>query len=113
MQGTDRQKLELLELAESRKIEIPQCNIFEDIISGFIAGEERPQYARLLDEIEKGNIKEVWYHELTRMARSSVELLSEIQKFKNKGIKLYFHKQGITIDPNRPSEFGTGCTIEG
>ncbi|MCR4659241.1 MAG: recombinase family protein [Bacteroidales bacterium] len=106
MQGTDRQKFDLLQHAEERKIKIPQCNIFEDVISGFIAGEERPQYSRLLDEIEKGNIKEVWYHELTRMARSSVELLSEIQKFRDRGIKLYFHKQNLTIDPNKPNDIG-------
>jgi len=57
MQSTDRQKEDLLKVAEHFKCEIDTDHIYIDIITGFSVGEERPNYSALLDEVEKGNIK--------------------------------------------------------
>lgn len=98
-QKTDRQRVELLKKAENMGMKIPTENIYEDVISGFSKGETRPEYSRLMDDVERGKINEIWFHEMTRMARSSVELLKSIRELKDKGIKLYYHKQNITVDP--------------
>lgn len=106
LQNTDRQRVELLALAKKRKEEIDESNVYEDIISGFSQGEERPEYSRLMQDVESGIIKEIWFHEMTRMARNSIELLAEIKRLSNIGVKLFFLKQNLLVDPNNPTDIG-------
>lgn len=97
MQSTDRQKEDLLKVAERFELEIDADHIYIDIITGFSIGEERPNYSALLDEVEKGNIDTILFSELTRLGRSSTELLAEIQRLQDKGIDLYFEKQDLWV----------------
>ena len=97
MQSTDRQKDDLLKVAERFKYEIDADHIYIDIITGFSVGEERPNYSALLDEIEKGNIDTILFSELTRLGRNSTELLAEVQRLQDKGIDLYFEKQDLWV----------------
>ena len=97
MQSTDRQKEDLLKVAERFKVEIDTDHIYIDIITGFSVGEERPNYSALLSEVEKGNIDTILFSELTRLGRNSTELLAEVQKLQNKGIDLYFEKQDLWV----------------
>ena len=97
MQSTDRQKEDLLKVAERFKCEIDADHIYIDIITGFSIGEERPNYSALLDEVEKGNIDTILFSELTRLGRNSTELLAEVQRLQDKGIDLYFEKQDLWV----------------
>ncbi len=108
MQSTDRQKEELLRWAQDKGIVIPEENIYVDIVSGYINAEERPEYKRLLEDIDRGNINTVLFSELTRLGRNSTELLSEIQRMKNKQIDLFFQKQRLWV---RNSEDDLGSRI--
>ncbi len=101
MQNTDRQREELLSRAEDMKIEIPNERIYIDVISGFTKGEVRPQYMELMEAVDRKEVDEIWFSEMTRLGRSSVELLSEIQKIQEKGVTIYFQKQDITVSPNK------------
>ena len=95
MQSTDRQKEDLLKVAERFEFEIDADHIYIDIITGFSAGEERPNYSALLAEVEKGNIDTILFSELTRLGRNSTELLAEVQRLQDKGVDLYFEKQNF------------------
>ena len=97
MQSTDRQKEDLLKVAERFKEVIDADHIFIDIITGYSIGEERPRYSALLSEVEKGNIDTILFSELTRLGRNSTELLAEVQRLQNKGINLYFDKQDLWV----------------
>lgn len=97
MQSTDRQKEDLLAVAERFKYEIDADHIYIDIITGFSVGEERPNYSALLDEVDKGNIGIILFSELTRLGRNSTELLAEVQRLQDKGIDLYFDKQDLWV----------------
>jgi len=97
MQSTDRQKEDLLAVAERFKYIVDEKNIYIDIITGYSIGEERPRYSALLAEVEKGNIDTILFSELTRLGRNSTELLAEVQRLQNKGINLYFDKQDLWV----------------
>ena len=97
MQSTDRQKEDLLKVAERFEYEIDAEHIYIDIITGFSVGEDRPNYSALLGEVEKGNIDTILFSELTRLGRNSTELLAEVQRLQDKGIDLYFEKQDLWV----------------
>ena len=97
MQSTDRQKEDLLEVAERFNYHVDEGDIYIDIITGYSVGEDRPRYSALLEEVEKGNIDTILFSELTRLGRNSTELLAEVQRLQNKGIKLYFDKQDLWV----------------
>ena len=97
MQSTDRQKEDLLKVAEHLHYDVDAEHIYIDIISGFSIGEDRPNYSALLEEVNKGNIDTILFSELTRLGRNSTELLSEVQRLQDKGIDLYFEKQDLWV----------------
>ena len=101
MQSTDRQKEDLLKVAERFERVIDADHIYIDIITGFSVGEDRPNYSALLEEIEKGNIDTILFSELTRLGRNSTELLAEVQRLQDKGVDLYFEKQDLWVRPSK------------
>ena len=101
MQSTDRQKEDLLKVAEHFKYEVDADHIYIDVITGFSVGEDRPNYSALLDEVEKGNIDTILFSELTRLGRNSTVLLAEVQRLQDKGVDLYFEKQDLWVRPSK------------
>lgn len=97
MQSTDRQKEDLLAVAERFKLKVDKENIYTDIITGYSVGEDRPRYSALLKEVDKGNIGTILFSELTRLGRNSTELLAEVQRLQDKGVELYFDKQDLWV----------------
>ena len=97
MQSTDRQKEDLLAVAERFHYEVEAENIYIDIITGYSIGEDRPNYSALLEEVDKGNIGTILFSELTRLGRNSTELLAEVQRLQDKGVELYFDKQDLWV----------------
>lgn len=106
MQSIDRQRTDLIDLANRLKYTIDEKYIYVDVITGFSVAEDRPRYSEMLHEIEKGNINIVLISELTRLGRNSAELLSEIQKLQKMGVELYFEKQDLWIK-NEKKDLGT------
>ena len=53
-QTTDRQKEELLKFVEDNHWNVEEEDIFIDVISGFKKGEFRPEYAKMLEELNMG-----------------------------------------------------------
>jgi len=101
MQSTDRQKEDLLAVADRFNYHVDEENIYIDIITGYSVGEDRPRYSALLEEVEKGNIETILFSELTRLGRNSTELLAEVQRLQNKGITLYFDKQDLWVKSDK------------
>ena len=101
MQSTDRQKEDLLAVAERFHYEVEAENIYIDIITGYSIGEDRPNYSALLDEVDKGNIGTILFSELTRLGRNSTELLAEVQRLQDKGVELYFDKQDLWVKSDK------------
>ena len=97
MQSTDRQKEDLLAVADRFHYEVDAENIYIDIITGYSIGEDRPNYSALLEEVDKGNIGIILFSELTRLGRNSTELLAEVQRLQDKGVELYFEKQDLWV----------------
>ena len=101
MQSTDRQKEDLLAVADHFGYIVDKENIYIDIITGYSIGEDRPNYSALLDEVDKGNIGIILFSELTRLGRNSTELLAEVQRLQDKGVDLYFEKQDLWVKSDR------------
>lgn len=97
MQSTDRQKEDLLAVAERFGYQIKEEDIYIDYITGYSVGVDRPRYSALLEEVEKGTIGKILFSELTRLGRNSTELLAEVQRLQNKGVELYFEKQDLWV----------------
>ena len=69
-------------------------------VSGAVPFKERPQAKKLLLDCEKGLIEEIKVAELTRLGRNLIDVLQQIEYFKDLGITVYSEKEGIkTLDP--------------
>ena len=81
MQSTDRQREELLTLASKKSWEISEDKIYVDIISGYKAGEVRPEFSRMLSELSPKGITCILFSEFSRLARNATELLEQVNFF--------------------------------
>ena len=101
-QTTDRQKEELLKFAAENHWNVEEEDIFIDVISGFKKREFRPEYVKMLERVEYGDIDIILFSEFSRLARNATELLEQIKLFIDKGINLYFDKQKLWVrDSNK------------
>ena len=65
-------------------------------------GEFRPEYVKMLERVEYGDIDIILFSEFSRLARNATELLEQIKLFIDKGINLYFDKQKLWVrDSNK------------
>mgnify|MGYP003311482372 CR=1 FL=1 len=110
LQSTDRQREELLSFARDKGWEIPEDRIYIDVISGFKAGEVRPEYGRLMSELVSKGITCVLFSEFSRLARNATELLSQINFFRERNIKLFFEKQNIWVE-NKKNDLGNSILL--
>lgn len=96
MQRTDRQEEELSKLAKEYN-NWDVVGKYIDVISGFKAGEDRPQYNKLLQRIEKDKIDIIIFSELSRLGRNATDLLEQVETLNGKKIDLYFQKQNLWV----------------
>jgi DNA invertase Pin-like site-specific DNA recombinase len=107
-QDTERQTNELIEYANKMGYEL--VGVFEEKISGFKKNEDRPIFLKMLEEIEKGTIDKVLVWELSRIGRSVIQSLQNIQLLTDKKVSIYiknFNLETLNDDktPNSLSMF--------
>ena len=89
-QNTERQWLELSQVAEQREW---SCDIYEDKLSG--NNTDRPQFQKMMDAVVQGKYAVVACHELSRLGRSLIDLVQTAETLKNCNTDLYLHKQAM------------------
>lgn len=70
--------------------------VFTDKLSG--KNTERPGLAALLDYVREGDTVHV--HELSRLGRSTADMLALIEQFTAKGVVVQFHKEELNTAAN-------------
>lgn len=73
--------------------------VYEDKMSG--KNLDRPEYQRMMNNVKEGDT--VHFHSLDRAVRSMKGLLTLVEDFKAKGVKVVFHKENINLDGNANS----------
>jgi len=81
----------LRQLAKSHADEI----LFIDIISGSLPFKERPHGARLIEEIEKGNIDYLTFHAIDRAGRNTIDVLTTLKYCYDKGVTVKIDNLGL------------------
>jgi hypothetical protein len=107
-QDTERQTTELIEYANKMGYELVE--VYEEKVSGYKKNEDRPIFSRMLEEIERGTIDKVLVWELSRIGRSVLQSLQNIQLLTDKKVSIYiknFNLETLNDDktPNALSMF--------
>ena len=107
-QDTERQSNELVEYANKMGYEL--VGVYEEKVSGFKKNEDRPIFSKMLEEIEKGEIEKLLTWELSRIGRSVIQSLQNIQLLSDKKVSIYiknFNLETLNDDktPNSLSMF--------
>lgn len=102
-QSTDRQVLDLQEYAKSAKLDL--VNTFEEHISGAKKNQERPVLTQAIDFCKENGIDMLLCSELSRVGRSSFEVLATVKDLIDHKINLYLQKEKFTLldDEGKPS----------
>ena len=91
-QTNDNQKLRLLEYAKVRNIEY---DLYEEVES---SRKTRPVKQALLQKLRNGEYKEIVVYKLDRYARSSRELILEVQELIDKGVGFISISDNLDLD---------------
>jgi site-specific DNA recombinase len=90
---------ELKRYAKAKDYEV--LEIFEDVVTGTKKAEEREEFSKLIEFIEKNNVKHLLIWELSRLGRNLSNILFIIDLLTQKGINVYIDKDGInTLNRN-------------
>lgn len=104
-QNTERQVLDLKAYAEFAKLEVVE--VFEEYISGGKRNDERPILQNAIDYCIASNVDYLLVNELSRVGRSSFEVLETVKTLIDHKINLYMQKEQFTLldDNGKPSMF--------
>ena len=104
-QNTERQVADLKSYAEFAKLEIVE--VFEEYISGGKRNGERPILQDAIDYCIKNKVDFLLVNELSRVGRSTFEVLETIKTLIDHKINLYMQKEQFTLlgDDGKPSMF--------
>ncbi len=92
-QDYNRQLIDLREVAKSKKLTIVS-EIYEKI-SGSTSNDHREGIAKLLDLSRNGEIQIVLVQEISRLGRSTIEVLKIIEELTNLRVNIYVQNFGI------------------
>lgn len=73
----------------------PDETLFIDIISGSIPFTERPEGKKLIEAVEAGSISYLTFHDLSRAGRSTIDVLTTLSYFQNKGVIVKIENLGL------------------
>jgi DNA invertase Pin-like site-specific DNA recombinase len=107
-QDTERQTNELRDYAHRMGYKI--VDVYEEKVSGFKKNEQRPVFSKMLEDIQRNNIDKVLVWELSRIGRSVIQSLLNIQTLHNLKVSIYiknFNLETLNDDktPNSLSMF--------
>lgn len=107
-QDNERQTNELIEYANKMGYEL--VGVYEEKVSGFKKNNERPIFSKMLDDLESQKIDKVLVWELSRIGRSVIQSLQNIQLLTDKKVSIYiknFNLETLNDDktPNSLSMF--------
>jgi DNA invertase Pin-like site-specific DNA recombinase len=107
-QDTERQTNELIEYANKMGYEL--VGVYEEKVSGFKKNEDRPVFSKMLEDAENGNFEKCLVWELSRIGRSVIQSLQNIQLLNDKKVSIYiknFNLETLNDDktPNSLSMF--------
>ena len=77
-------------------VDVPSDRIFTDKCSG--KNIDRPAFKQMLDFAREGDV--INCHELSRLARNTMDLLNIVQTLNDKGITINFIKEGLSFTGN-------------
>jgi DNA invertase Pin-like site-specific DNA recombinase len=102
-QSTDRQVVDLREYATTSKMEL--VNTFEEHISGAKKNQDRPVLMQAIDYCKANRVDILLCSELSRVGRSSFEVLATVKDLIDHKINLYLQKEKFTLldDEGKPS----------
>ncbi|WP_252158858.1 recombinase family protein [Candidatus Arcticimaribacter forsetii] len=107
-QDTERQTNELQQYAKRMNYELVQ--VFEEKVSGFKKNDQRPVFSKMLEMAKEGSIDKILVWELSRIGRSVLQSLQNIQLLHDLKVGLYiknFNLETLNEDktPNSLSMF--------
>ncbi len=73
----------------------PDETLYIDIISGSIPFAERPEGKKLIEAVEDGSITYLTFHDLSRAGRSTIDVLTTLSYFQNKGVIVKIDNLGL------------------
>ncbi|MFT6638205.1 MAG: DNA invertase Pin-like site-specific DNA recombinase [Flavobacterium sp.] len=73
----------------------PDEKLFIDVISGSVPFNDRPQGKLLIEAIDCGEIDYVTFHDLSRAGRSTIDVLTTLSFFQNKGVIVKIDNLGL------------------
>ena len=94
-QNTERQVLDLKHYAEFAKLEVDE--VFEEYISGGKRNDERPILQDAVDYCIANKIDILLTSELSRIGRSTFEVLETVKTLIDNKINLYMQKEQLTL----------------
>ena len=102
-QNTDRQVVDLQEYAKVSKLNLVET--FEEHVSGAKKNQDRPVLMQAIDFCKANSIDMLLCSELSRVGRSSFEVLSTVKELIDNKINLYLEKEKFTLldDDGKPS----------
>jgi DNA invertase Pin-like site-specific DNA recombinase len=90
---------ELKRYAKAKNYEV--LKVFKDVVTGTKKAEEREEFSKLIEFIEKNHVKHLLLWELSRLGRNLSNILFIIDWLTLKGINVYIDKDGInTLNRN-------------
>ena len=106
-QSNERQVKDLEEYANSRSYTI--AKVYEEKISGAKKNNERPILTQCLEYCFTSGINILLISELSRLGRNVDEVLKNVMLCKERGLNIYFQKEGLSIfdDQGKESPFLT------
>lgn len=107
-QDTERQTNELQQYAKRMNYDVVQ--VFEEKVSGFKKNDQRPVFSKMLEMAKEGSIDKILVWELSRIGRSVLQSLQNIQLLNDLKVGLYiknFNLETLNEDktPNSLSMF--------
>ncbi len=102
-QNTDRQVVDLQEYAKVSKLNLVET--FEEHVSGAKKNQDRPVLMQAIYFCKANSIDMLLCSELSRVGRSSFEVLSTVKELIDNKINLYLEKEKFTLldDDGKPS----------
>jgi len=69
--------------------------VYIDKVSGSVKFSERKEASKLLNDIENGNISEIHINSIDRLGRSIIDILTMIEFFNEKSVKVFVENIGM------------------